>query len=328
MERWDTTSRQGVLTARVDHLADETSTIRSFRLIAAGGGDLPPFTAGAHIDVRLGESLVRQYSLAGDPQDRSSYRIAVLREEAGRGGSVAMHALRAGDTLAISAPRNNFSLAGPEAGFHLMIAGGIGVTPMLAMICELERRGADWQLHYCTRTRELTAFRDELEPLVCSGKVAIHHDGGDPANGLDVAALLADYQPTHHVYVCGPKGMMTAAQAAVGAWPPHCVHSEHFTAKDLSEAEAAWDLQPFQIRVRKTGRLIDVPANRSIVSMLRAAGHAIETSCEEGYCGTCITRYTGGEPVHRDSVLSDAERRGYVMICRARCRSAVLELDL
>lgn len=309
-------------------VTDEAEGIRAFELVPARGAELPAFTAGAHVDVHLAGGLVRQYSLASDPANRGRYRLAVLKEQGGRGGSIAMHRLAAGGTLMISMPRNNFPLAGYEAAFHLLIAGGIGVTPMIAMIAELERRKADWRLHYCTRSPERTAFRSELAPFIAAGKVVLHHDGGDPARGLDVAALLAEYQPAHHVYVCGPKGLMDAAKASVGAWPPHCVHFEHFTATELTAEEAAWDLKPFQVRIRKTGQMLDVPAGKSIVSVLRAAGHVIETSCEDGYCGTCITRYTAGEPVHRDTVLSEGERRTYVMICRARSVGPLLELDL
>ncbi|MCL4768046.1 MAG: PDR/VanB family oxidoreductase [Hyphomicrobiaceae bacterium] len=313
---------------RITDVIDEAEGIRSFRLQAENGGELPPFTPGAHINIRLGAGLVRQYSLAGDSADNGTYRVAVLREDQGRGGSKAIHAVVAGDTLGISTPRNNFPLAGFEASFHLLIAGGIGITPMLSMIAELERRKAEWLLHYCTRSRERTAFREELQPLVEAGKVVLHHDGGDPAKGLDIAALLAEYQPGHHVYVCGPKGMMQIAKAAVGAWPPHCVHFEHFAATELTSEDAAWDKKPFKIKIARTGQVVNVPARVGAVDALRNAGYEIETSCLEGYCGTCITRYTEGDPVHRDTVLSAADRKSYVMLCRARSRSRMLVIDI
>lgn len=316
------------LAVTIATVTDEAEGIRAFRLVRTDGAALPAFAAGAHVDVHLADGLIRQYSIASDPADPSFYRLAVLREESGRGGSKAMHAVKAGDRLTISQPRNNFPLAGFEAAFHLLVAGGIGVTPMMAMIAELERRKVDWRLHYCTRSPERTAFRNELAPLIALGKVVLHHDGGDPAKGLDVVKLLAEYEPAHHVYVCGPKGLMDVAKAAVGAWPPHCVHFEHFSATELTAEEAAWDAKAFQVRIKKTGQLLDVPAGKSIISVLRAAGHVIESSCEDGYCGTCITRYTAGEPVHRDTVLSEGERRTYVMVCRARSASPVLELDL
>lgn len=322
------THRDRTLTVRVANVTDEAEGIRSFQLQASNGCTLPPFTPGAHIDVLIAPDLIRQYSLAGNPAEATSYLIAVLREDQGRGGSKAMHAVAAGDTLTISPPKNNFPLAGLEASFHLLIAGGIGITPMLAMIAELERRRTDWQLHYCTRSLERTPFRKLLGPHIEAGKVILHHDGGDPAKGLDVASLLAQYQPGNHVYVCGPKGLMQAAKSAVGAWPPHCVHVEHFTATELSAEDAAWDNKPFKLKVAKTGKIIDVPARVSAVDALRKAGYEIETSCLEGYCGTCITRYSAGDPVHRDTVLSDTERKRYVMLCRVRSRSRTLVIDI
>lgn len=306
----------------------EADDILSFALVDPEGALLPAFTAGAHIDVHLEGGLIRQYSLCGDPAERRSYRIAVLRESAGRGGSQAMHVVKIGDRLAISTPRNNFPLAGPEANFHLLLAGGIGVTPMIAMIHELESRQADYLLRYCTRSPAKTAFLDLLTPRIKTGQVILHHDGGDPAKGFDIAGTLASFVPTHHVYICGPKGFMAAAKAAVGTWPPHCVHFEHFSAVEPTEDEAAWDAKPFQVKIKKTGKVIDVPAHTSVVSALRNAGHDVETSCEEGICGTCITHYTEGEPVHRDTVLSEDQRQNYVMICRARSKTPLLVLDI
>lgn len=306
----------------------EAEDIVSIELARPDGAALPPFTAGAHIDIHLPGGLIRQYSLCNAPAERSRYVIAVLKEPAGRGGSEAMHKLAAGDTVMVSGPRNNFPLAGREADFHLMLAGGIGVTPMLAMIAELKARKADFRLHYCTRSKQRTAFLRRLRPLIKQGKVVLHHDDGDPKRGLDIAATLAEPVPGRHVYVCGPSGFMEAAKAAVGAWPPHAVHFEHFNAVALTEEEAAWDKVPFQVKIKKTGKIIDVPADCSIVKVLRQHGIEIETSCEDGYCGTCITRYVEGDPVHRDTVLSEGERKNYVMVCRARSKSPVLVLDV
>lgn len=324
----NTSVADGTLVVSVAAIAREADDILSFELRHPEGASLPAFTAGAHIDVHLEGGLIRQYSLCGDPAERFSYRIAVLRESAGRGGSQAMHAVKAGDRLSISTPRNHFPLAGPEANFHLLLAGGIGVTPMMAMIHELESRRADYLLRYCTRSPAKTAFLDRLAPRIKTGHVILHHDGGDPAKGLDIAGLLASFVPTQHVYICGPKGFMATAKAAVGTWPPHCVHFEHFSAVETTDDEAAWDAKPFQVKIKKTGEVIDIPAHKSVVNALRDAGHDIETSCEEGICGTCITRYVEGEPVHRDVVLSDDQRQSYVMICRARSKTPMLVLDI
>ena len=309
-------------------VAREAEDILSVELSQADGEPLPPFAAGAHIDIHLPDGAIRQYSLCNPPAERNRYVIAVLKEATGRGGSEAMHRLQVGDRVVVSAPRNNFPLAGREADFHLMLAGGIGITPMLAMIAELEARKAEFRLHYCTRSESRTAFLRRLRPLIEQGRVVLHHDNGDPARGLDIAATLAEPVPGQHLYVCGPAGFMAAAKAAVGAWPPHAVHFEHFSAVALTEEEAAWDEVPFKVTVKKTGEVFDVPARCSIVNVLREHGIEVETSCEDGYCGACITRYIEGEPVHRDTVLSGEERRNYVMICRARSRGPTLVLDV
>jgi ferredoxin-NADP reductase len=315
------------LALRVAAVGREAEDIISIELSQADGEPLPPFAAGAHIDIHLPNGTIRQYSLCNPPAERNRYVIAVLRESTGRGGSEAMHRLQIGDRVVVSTPRNNFPLAGREADFHLMLAGGIGITPMLAMIAELEARKAEFRLHYCTRSESRTAFLHRLRPLIEQGNVVLHHDNGDPARGLDIAATLAEPIPGQHLYVCGPAGFMAAAKAAAGAWPPHAVHFEHFSAVALTEEEAAWDEVPFKIKVKKTGEIIDVPARCSIVRVLREHGIDVETSCEDGYCGTCITRYVEGEPVHRDTVLSEGERKNYVMVCRARSRSPILVLD-
>jgi ferredoxin-NADP reductase len=316
-----------VLQLRVTSVTAETDDIRTIELVAPSGGPLPVFTAGAHIDWHLGHGLIRQYSLCNDPRETHRYEVAILKEKASRGGSVAAHALRAGDVVEVSAPRNNFALA-DDAAFHLLLAGGIGVTPMMAMLAELQARNADFLLHYCSRSPQQTAFRDRLKPLAAQGKVIFHYDGGNPARGLDLRATLSAFAPGHHAYVCGPSGFLSAAKAAAAAWPEHAVHFEHFSAAPISEEDAVWDQKPFQVKVKSTGKIVDVAAGQSIVSALRDAGIAVDTSCEDGFCGTCLTRYLAGEPVHRDAVLGESEKKSFVMICRARSRSPILVLDL
>src|SRR6266849_3169196 len=279
---------------RVSKITREAQDIASFELVDSLGLELPPFTAGAHLDVRINDDIRRQYSLCNDPQERDRYVIAVLNEPGGRGGSRAMHEqIAIGSVLLVSAPRNRFPLAGREARFHLLLAGGIGVTPML--------------------------------PLIAAGKVELHHDDGDPARGLDIARTLAAFEVGTHVYFCGPPGFMHAAKASVSAWPPFNVHYEYFTAAD-DRTEAV--NTPFQVKIKKSGQIFDIPADRSIVAVLRDNGFEIETDCEDGYCGTCITRYLDGEPEHRDTVLGEDERKRYAMICCARARSPMLVLDL
>jgi ferredoxin-NADP reductase len=314
------------LPLQVSRITREAQDIASFELVDPLGLELPPFAAGAHIDVRICENIRRQYSLCNDPHERHRYVIAVLNEPAGRGGSRRMHEeVAVGNVLLVSPPRNHFPLAGREARFHLLLAGGIGVTPMLAMIAELERRATPWHMHYCTRNPRRTAFLERVRPLIAAGKVDLHHDDGDPSRGLDIRRTLAAFEVGTHLYFCGPPGFMSAAKAGVGAWPPFNVHCEYFTA---AEDRGAVVNTPFQIKVRSSGTVFDVPADCSIVAVLRANGFAIETDCEDGYCGTCITRYLEGEPEHRDTVLDENNRKRFAMICCARARSPLLVLDI
>lgn len=314
------------LEVRVHALAWEAAGITSFELRDPAGADLPPFAAGAHIDVHVKPGCVRQYSLCNDPAERHRYVIAPQREENGRGGSIALHdTTRVGDLVAISAPRNNFPVVA-GARRHLLLAGGIGVTPMMAMIAELERARADYRMYYCTRSPERTAFLERLAPLIASGRVVLHHDGGDPARGLDLRELLREPEPGTHLYYCGPTGFMNAARDASSHWPAETVHFEYFTPPP--EAGAAAPDRPFTIRLARSGVDLPVPADKTIVHVLRENDVFIETSCENGVCGTCLTRYLAGEPEHRDYVLDESDRKEFVMVCCARAKSDVLTLDL
>ena len=206
------------------HLAER---INGYELVDPDGRSLARFEAGAHISVRLGEGLVRDFSLWNDPAECTRYCIAVLREADGLGSRQLHEQARVGDLVEVSTPRNNFPLA-TNAQRHLFIAGGIGITPIMAMIAELRRRRAEFRVHYCTRSPEETAFYDDLAMLAAQGIVQFHHDGGDPAKGLDIAATLREYRPGTHFYYCGPAGMMAAAAVASTHWPPAAVHCEYF----------------------------------------------------------------------------------------------------
>ena len=210
---------------RIRSITYLAARINGYELVDLAGHDLPPFGAGAHISVRLGEELVRDFSLWNDPAERGHYCIAVLRE--GRASSQVHEEIRVGDVVEGSMPRNNFPLA-PEAERHLLIGGGIGITPIMAMIAELRHRRAEFHVHYCTRSPEETAFLDDLAVLAAQGRVQFHHDGGDPAKGLDIAATLRECRAGTHLYYCGPAGMMAAAAAASAHWPPETVHFEFF----------------------------------------------------------------------------------------------------
>ncbi|HEY1430372.1 MAG TPA: ferredoxin reductase [Stellaceae bacterium] len=210
---------------RIRSITYLATRINGYELVDPDGQDLPPFTAGAHISVQLAEEIVRDFSLWNDPAERTRYCIAVLRE--GPGSQRLHDDVRVGNLVAVSMPRNNFPLAA-EAARHLLIAGGIGITPIMAMIAELRHRRAEFHLHYCTRSPEETAFLDDLAVLTAQGRVEFHHDGGDPAKGLDLAATLREPRPGTHLYYCGPAGMMAAAAKASAHWPAGTVHFEFF----------------------------------------------------------------------------------------------------
>lgn len=212
---------------RVRSISYLAQRINGYELVDPDECDLPGFTAGAHVSVRLRDGPVRDFSLHNDPAERARYCIGVLREPEGQGSREWHEQVRVGEIVEASMPRNNFPLAG-EADHHLLIAGGIGITPIMSMIAELRRRRADFRLHYCTRSPEETAFLDDLAILAAQGRVQFHHDGGDPAKGLDLAVTLREYRSGTHLYYCGPAGMMRAAEAASRHWPPGTVHCEYF----------------------------------------------------------------------------------------------------
>ena len=309
---------------RVRSITYLAEAINGYELVDPRGRDLPRFAAGAHIDLRI-DGFLRQYSLSNDPAERRCYCIAVLREDAGRGASKYLHErVRVADLVEASLPRNDFPLD-LAAERHMLIAGGIGIAPIMAMIAELRRRHAEFEVHYCARSPERTAFRSELAPLAADGRLHFHHDGGDPARGLDIAAALHDPRPGTHVYYCGPPPMMAAATRAAHRWPTGTVHCEYFT---ISTEPTAEEDRPFRVRLARSGGEYEVPAGETIVGVLRRYGIAVRTSCELGYCGACLTPYLAGEPDHRDQVLEENGRGRYVLICCSRSKSPVLELDL
>ena len=305
--------------------------INGYELVDPHGRDLPRFAAGAHIGVRLGPpdtgEVWRDYSLWNDPAERRRYCIAVLREERGEASRLMHDRVRVGDRVEVALPRNHFPLA-EAAERHLLLAGGIGITPIMAMIAELRRRRAEFMLHYCTRSPERTAFREELELLAALGRVAFHHDGGDPSKGLDIAALLKEPEPGTHLYYCGPAGMMQAAAAASANWPSGTVHCEYFQGPGAAPPARLADDRPFRVRLAKNGGEYQVMAGETIIEVLRRHGIETRTSCELGYCGTCLTRYLAGEVDHRDPILGEVARQTHLLICCSRAASDVLELDL
>lgn len=306
----------------------EAQGINSYELTDPDGGELPPFTAGAHIDIHLPNGVVRQYSLCNAPAERHRYVIAVLRDEKGRGGSTALHdSLRVQDIVTVSQPRNNFTLA-PAAKRVILLAGGIGMTPLKSMAHALEAQGVPFDLHYCARNAGCVAFREQLDTTWEHGRLHLHFDNGDPAKGLDIAGLLAAAGEDTHVFYCGPAGFMKACAAAASHWPAGTVHCEHFKAPESAAAAPAAAPGSFMVKIASTGAMLEVPAERSIADVLEEAGVHVETSCQAGLCATCKIRYLEGEVDHRDYILGDDEHGQWLTACVSRATGGVLVLDL
>lgn len=305
----------------------EALDIASFELAKPDGSALPGFSAGSHIDVQVPGGPVRQYSLCNDAAENHRYRIAVLRDANSRGGSAGMHdAVREGDTLLISEPRNHFPLV--HARRTLLFAGGIGVTPLLAMAQRLATSGADFALHYSTRSPERTAFRDEIAASSYAQRVRFHFDDGEAAQKLDLARELGPPDAGTHIYVCGPTGFIDfVVKTAQGlGWPADQVHLEYFGA---APQDTAGD-RPFQVKIASSGAVYDVAAGQTVVHALQEHGIEILTSCEQGVCGTCITRVLQGECDHRDLYFTDEEKAANDQFtpCCSRAKTPLLVLDL
>ena len=306
---------------RAERVAED---VQLYELRRPDGGELPTFTPGAHILVRTPNDLIRRYSLANAPEERDHYVIAVKRESEGRGGSIALvDGTRAGDTLHVSAPRNDFELKGNPAS-HLFIAGGIGITPIRSMIHHLRNSGGKpFKLYYLSRSPEMTAFRDEFAAPDYRGKAVVHHDMGDAEQSLDLWPVLEKPKGAH-LYCCGPRGLMEAVRDMTGHWSPAAVHFEDFGA---GKAARTVDDRPFSVRLARRGDTIEIPADKSILETLRAHGCVIPSSCESGTCGSCRTGLIAGEPDHRDLVLGEHEKHDKIMICVSRARSQELVID-
>jgi vanillate O-demethylase ferredoxin subunit len=313
---------------RVARKTVEAEGVAGFRLVAADGRPLPAFAPGAHIDVALPGGLVRQYSLCNLPAQDAHYEIGVLRDAASRGGSRALHdAVQEGALLQIGPPRNHFPLT-EDATHSLLLAGGIGVTPLLSMAQRLAALDADFALHCCNRTAARTPYRRRLEDSAFAGKVFFHHDDGPPEQRIDLAATLAHPGPGRHLYVCGPQGFLDAVRATARAlqWPDAQMHFEYFAGTAPVGDEAG----SFEVALRSSGRVIRVPATLSVADALAAEGIEIPLSCAQGVCGTCLTRVLEGEIEHRDLYLTPAEQAANdrFLPCCSRARSPRLLLDL
>ncbi|TDV21107.1 PDR/VanB family oxidoreductase [Paraburkholderia caballeronis] len=318
---------------RVDAIRDEAPGIRSFVVSRIDGAPFDAYEAGAHIDVTGPSGIVRQYSLCGDPDDTRRHVFAVKREPASRGGSSALHDhVEVGTQLVIGAPRNRFRLA-PQAGSHVLVGAGIGVTPLVSMAYRLVRDGAPFVLHYFVRSEAHAAFLPLLTQSPFGERLRLHC-GVEPAD-LDttLAGILAPCEADAHVYTCGPGPFMDQViDTASRHVPTDAVHFERFSAEaDRNEApDATANASTFDIRLARSGQTVRVNPGISIVDALASIGVEIDTSCGEGVCGTCMIDVVDGEPDHRDHCLSQAERAGgkTICCCVSRSRSPLLVLDL
>jgi vanillate O-demethylase ferredoxin subunit len=318
------------LTLRITRKTFETPQIACLELQAPDGDSLPAFSAGAHIDVHTPGGPVRQYSLCNDPAETHRYVIGVLRDAASRGGSLALcDRTEVGHDLQISAPRNHFPLD-ESASHSLLLAGGIGITPLLCMAERLSQLGASFELHYCVRSRNQAAFIERIGASGWAGSLHLHCDDEAPEQALHLAALFAQAQPGAHLYTCGPGGFMTAVLDAAKAagWPDSRLHSEFFAP--LVTATTLTADQPFELVLARSSRVLQVPAGRSAAEVLIDAGVDLQVSCEQGVCGACLTPVIEGIPDHRDMLLNKAERAANDQFtpCCSRSRSLRLVVDL
>lgn len=311
------------LTLNITDLVDATDRIRVLALAPAPGASLPSWDAGAHVRFDLGPIGSRAYSLIRWPGDDDAvWRIAVQREDAGEGGSRAMHAFGPGATVRVEEPKNDFPL-GDHEGPALLLAGGIGITPLISMATALDVQGRDFRLVFAARTRAAMAFGDRLVATFGDRATLVFDDEAP----LDLPAMMAGLDPTTHLYICGPRGMIDAARAAAehAGFPAAQVHVELFTNPAPQDGD-----QPFEVEITSTGAVFTVPPGRSIIEVLEEGGVDLVYDCQRGDCGICQTDVISGTPDHRDVVLSDAERAaGKIMqICVSRAKSDRLVLDL
>lgn len=324
-------SANNILSLRVEQIQSETDRVKSFRFRAVDGRQLPQFHPGAHLQIKVklrpqlsdGSDMYRHYSLLSDPNDRSLYEIGVLKEPEGRGGSLYMHEqVNEGDTISVQAPKNEFPMAA-SADHSILIAGGIGITPILSMLHKLAADKKSFEMHYSARELTGLAFRNRVEQL--AGEHAHFYASQDPqGQHLDLKHLLSTPKPGVHVYICGPRGMINAVReiTADQGWPSAHVHFESFGAQPLA------DDQPIRVHLAKSKKTIIVPANRTILDSLLDAGVSVPHDCKRGECTMCTTRVLNGEPDHRDLCLNSEGKASSMCVCVSRAKSKDLTLCL
>lgn len=307
----------------------EALDVVSLELVSADGRDLPAFSAGAHIDVEIEPGLIRQYSLCNPPDQRDHYQIAVLRDPSSRGGSLQVHErIAPRQTLRISPPRNHFALE-DKAQRTILIAGGIGVTPILCMAESLTRTGSDFEMHYCARSQERCAFYQRIQDAPYRERVSLYFNDRPEQARFDIRAILQGSDPSAHLYVCGPQGFIDHVldNASQLGFAPAQLHREFFSAQPQAASGAE---EGFEVSLARSGQVLQVPADKSIAQVLQEAGVAIELSCEQGVCGACLTGLLEGEADHRDYFQTAAEQAAntHITLCCSRARSPRLVLDL
>ena len=306
---------------KVAHKRALTDQIAEFTLVAVDGSTLPDFTPGAHVTVQTPSGAMRRYSLVGNGSSPESYMIAVKREAESRGGSASMHDdATEGTELRVEVPENSFALV--DAKEYLLIAGGIGVTPIYAMAQHLKREDKPFNVIYCTRTEADTAYLDDMREAF-GDRLTVHHDNGDPDEVYDFWYHFEEPR-NMRVYCCGPEALMEEIEAISGHWPEGRVIFEDFKPVEVVRE----DDTPFDVTLEKSGQTVTVPEDRSILEALRDAGVSTVSSCESGTCGTCKTRLISGNVDHRDMVLMDHEQDDHIMICVSRAKDGDLVLDL
>ncbi|WP_371038921.1 2Fe-2S iron-sulfur cluster-binding protein [Rhodosalinus sp. FB01] len=298
--------------------------IKEFRLERPDKAALPAFTSGAHIHVDVPSGGTRQYSLVNDPVDDTQYVIAVKREAGGTGGSVSLiDSVDTGDTIEVSEPQNDFELS-DKTGDVLLVAGGIGITPILSMARVLSRTGKRrFRLAYLTRSPELTAYRQEILDGPLAEVSTIHHDRGNPEDAFDLDTFLQPLDDVE-VYCCGPTGLLAAVRDKTSGWPRGCVHFEDFGTD--TPAERSGD-EAFVVVIKETGARYVVPPGKTILEVLTEQGLDAPSSCEAGTCGTCRTKLVDGEADHRDLVLFDDEYDDNIIICCSRAKTPEITIS-
>jgi len=320
-------TRHQSIPVRIRRRRREVNNIVSIELEAASIGPLPGFTAGSHIDLILPSGLIRQYSLCSDPLDPNAYRIAVLLDADSRGGSREVHSLALGQELTIGGPRNHFPLANAHNS-AVLIAGGIGVTPIMTMAQTLDRDNIPFAFHYLTRSRAAMAFRKELQASRFSPSLQLRHDDDEGiASPAELERRIGHPASGRHLYICGPRPLIAGCIAAADrvGWSKEAIHVEHFKGPDEQVSGA-----PVTLHLARRGLTVEVPGDRTLARALVEAGIEVPVSCEQGICGTCLVAVTAGTPDHRDSFLTEEERaRGdYIALCCSRALSPSLSLDL